>query len=639
MQKTIQLFLARLSQRKQLHDLTESGKLARCLSVFDLTALGVGSTLGLGMYILAGQIAATKTGPSVILSFLIAVIASLLSGLCYAEFGARVPKAGSAYIYSYVSVGELMAFIIGWNMILEYVIGAASVARGYSGYISAMFDDKIIQSFNRTMHINIPHLSPYPDFLAFGITFLVSLLLAFGVKTSTRFNNVFTSINLMVATFVIIGGAFKADVKNWQIQKDEIPEKFQKVAGNGGFAPFGFAGVISGAASCFYAFVGFDIIATTGEEAKNPQRSTPIAIMVSLLISFVAYFGVSMIQTLMVPYYMQDNEHPLSFVFDYVHWPAAKWIVSVGALTGLSSSKLVHVEWYLVESVFYSSMRYILFGSIFPLPRVVYSMASDGLIFQWLGRIHDRFQTPFIATIIGGLFGGLMAMFFDVEALTSMMSIGTLLAYTLVAVSVLILRYCTEFNGSSYMRLQNVLYKFDNFEKYMEIDQDSCEGDFSSFTRSDYMSQLVNYGKLQSPTTLSSKLSKLLILCISLRKGFIVEMALSYLLISAPTAFSQGLPQFNGWSSEGEIVPFVPLLPILSIIINMYLMAALDSQTWVRFAVWMLLGFMIYFGYGIKHSVEGKRYVEEYLISEDEAEIQTDIIKFKNRTYTDCPKE
>ncbi|XP_050412617.1 cationic amino acid transporter 2 isoform X3 [Patella vulgata] len=256
-------FLRMLIRTKKIPD--EEGlketSLARVLGAFDLTALGVGSTLGAGIYVVAGQVARQTAGPSVFVSFLVAALASVLAGLCYAEFAARVPKAGSAYVYSYVTVGELMAFIIGWNMILEYAIGTASVARAWSSYFDSLVDNKIQNFFKDNMPMDLTGLSTYPDFFSFGITLLLTALLAFGVRESAKFNNVFTAVNLLVVLYVVICGLFKVDSKNWNLDPADMPPGVD--GGNGGFLPFGFSGMMSGAATCFYAFVGFDCVATT----------------------------------------------------------------------------------------------------------------------------------------------------------------------------------------------------------------------------------------------------------------------------------------------------------------------------------------------------------------------------------------
>lgn len=432
--------------RKKQIDTNNLGetKLARVLNTLDLTALGIGSTLGAGIYVLAGTVIKNVSGPSIILSFIVAAAASVLAGLCYAEFGARVPKTGSAYVYTYVTIGEFMAFIIGWNLILEYVIGTSSVARAFSSYFDSLIDNKIQHFFREYLPMNIDGLSKYPDFFAFAITLLITAVLAIGVKESSRMNNLFTGVNLCVVVFIIIAGSIKADFKNWNLTEADLPLNSSKyinqtycnttaTCGHGGFFPFGVSGMLAGAAKCFYAFVGFDCIATTGEEVRNPQRAIPISIILALLVCTVAYCGVSSVLSLMIPYFMINGDAPMPEAFRDVGWNWARYLVAVGAICSLSTSLL---------------------GAMFPLPRVLYAIASDGLIFRFLSKISPKLQTPLIATILSGFFAALMAMIFDLDELVNMMSIGTLLAYSLVAVSVLVLRYQTE-NSTSEKRLIN----------------------------------------------------------------------------------------------------------------------------------------------------------------------------------------
>ena len=215
--------------------------------------------------------------------------------------------------------------MIGWNLLLEYVIGTASVARAYSGYLDSLINNTMQTHFREAMPIDVSFLSSYPDFFALLITLALTAVLSVGVKESTRFNNFFTALNIGIVAFVTIFGFIHADLENWKISEDTIPKgNNTRSFGNGGFLPYGVNGVLSGAATCFYGFVGFDAIATSGEEALNPQRSIPISLMLSLSIIFLSYCGVSSVLTLMVPYYLQDASAPLPFAFKYVDWPVGR---------------------------------------------------------------------------------------------------------------------------------------------------------------------------------------------------------------------------------------------------------------------------------------------------------------------------
>ncbi|XP_023232304.1 probable cationic amino acid transporter [Centruroides sculpturatus] len=320
-------------------------QLKKCLTTLDLTSLGVGSCVGTGMYLVAGMVARNIAGPGVVMSFLVAAVASLFSGVCYAEFGVRVPRTtGSAYMYSYVTVGEFIAFVIGWNMILEYLIGTAAGACAISACIDSMVDGAIGKTIRDSLGTFIGHT---PDVLAAVITVLMTILMVAGVKKSLLFNNVLNAVNLAVWVFIIVAGLFYVDGRNW--------------SQHGGFLPYGWSGVLAGAATCFYAFIGFDIIATTGEEAENPKWSIPTAIILSLIIVLTAYISSSLMITLVLPYDQIDAESALVQMFDARGATKSKYVVAVGALAGLVVS---------------------MFGSMFPMPRVVYAMAKDGLIFR-----------------------------------------------------------------------------------------------------------------------------------------------------------------------------------------------------------------------------------------------------------------
>lgn len=530
------------SRRKFIDPSTiTNSKLARCLNILDLTGLGVGSTLGAGVYVVACEIARDVAGPAVVLSFFIAGIASVLSGLCYAEFGARVPKAGSAYIYSYVTVGELIAFVIGWNLILEYMIGAAAVSRAWSAYFDSVIGDHIRQWV--TTHvgtINVHGLGNYPDFLAFSVCMLITLIQVTGVKKSTRFTIVITCINIAVICFIIIVGTLLADTKNWR-----------------DFMPYGTTGVLAGSATAFFAFVGFDVIATTGEEAKNPSRTIPISICLALLICFIAYFGVSAAVTLIWPYNKLDFGAALPKAFEHRGAHFAKYVIVVGALCGITAA---------------------INGALFPLPRLLYAMSTDGLIFKFFSIVHKRTAVPVVGTIFAGLLAGTLAMMFELQELVEMMSIGTLQAYTIVSTSVLILRYQPGVIG--------VIKEIQDEKSHTDLNSMKC---------------------LQEPTEKSGTISK-----------WIVAFLFVYFFIFSAFLIHGLVPMYEGkaWAILLAILlalsflgalglllfqpqntkplpfkaPLVPGLPLVSMFINIYLMMELSYVTWFRFLVWMTIG-------------------------------------------------
>ncbi|XP_067853175.1 high affinity cationic amino acid transporter 1-like isoform X2 [Heptranchias perlo] len=483
--------------------------------------------------------------------------------------------------------------------------GTASVARAWSSTFDSLIEQKISSFFGSYLKMNCPGvLAQYPDIFAVILILLLAGLLAFGVSESALVNKVFTAINLMVLCFVIISGFVKGDIKNWQLTGSDYNETFINSTesgagefGSGGFTPFGFVGVLSGAATCFYAFVGFDCIATTGEEAKNPQKSIPIGIVASLLICFVAYFGVSAALTLMMPYYKLNNKSPLPEAFQYVGWEPARYIVAVGSLCALSTSLL---------------------GSMFPMPRVIFAMAEDGLLFRFLGNMNKKTKTPVHATIVSGVVAAVMALLFDLDVLVDLMSIGTLLAYSLVAACVLILRY------QPYQLLKCDLYEMTPFgENKSSLTSQINSTDYQAEEKTSVTLKLLFYPENKTPTKCSG-----LIIYISVG---ILSIVLTCICVILATSYKE---LFNGhalwltllvmlcllaavitfviWKQpQSDVsltfkVPLLPFLPIVSIFVNVYLMVMLDLGTWARFGIWMLLGFVIYFGYGIWNSSEGQ---------------------------------
>ncbi|MGY1741747.1 MULTISPECIES: amino acid permease [unclassified Blastococcus] len=459
-------------------------RLRRNLSGLDLTVFGVGVIIGTGIFVLTGVVARDNAGPAVAISFVIAGVVCALAAICYAEFASTVPVAGSAYTFSYATLGEFVAWIIGWDLVLELALGAATVAVGWSGYLNQLLDDigiPLPESIaGETATFNIP---------AVVIVALMTAVLVLGIKLSSRVTSVIVVIKVAIVLLVIAVGLFYIEAANYT---PFVPPAEPAAPDASGLdAPlvqtlfgysegsFGWGGVIAGASIVFFAFIGFDIVATAAEETRDPKRDLPRGILGSLAICTLLYVAVSLVVVGMQNYADLSAEAPLAEAFDSVGLSFFSSVISVGALAGLTSVVMI-----------------LMLGQ----SRVLFAMSRDHLLPPALARVHPRFGTPYKITIGVGVFVAVLAAVVPLEELASLVNIGTLFAFALVSVAVIVLRR----------------------------------------TRPDL-----------------------------------------------PRSFR---------------VPLVPLLPIVSVLASGWLMLNLPGETWLRFAIWMALGFVLYFAYGRRHS-------------------------------------
>ncbi|KAB0383699.1 hypothetical protein FD755_005616 [Muntiacus reevesi] len=434
-------FVQKLVRRRPLEPREESESRRAPLSILRLVLLGVGRTLGAGVYVLAGVTVMFITGPAIIISFLVVALSSVLSGLCYAELWAWVPRSGSAYLYSYVTMGELCAFVIGWDLLLYLVAAASCVTRAWSYTFDSLIGNHISQALERTFSPHTPSfLAPYPDFISLGLVLLMTGLLVRGARVTTLIFKVSTGLNLFVPIFMILSGVIKGDLHNWQLTEQDYSlntsgssSTFRSGGlgplGSGGFVPFGFEGILQGAAILFTSYFDVHAIVTAGKQAPNPQRSIPLSMVISIFIGFLAYSGVSAALTLMVPYYQIHPYSPLLQAFLHVGWASAKYAIAV---------------------VFLCTLLYSLLGSMFPMFQLICIMADDGLLFRSLTQINP----PIMAIMASGILTGFMASLLRILDLVKLMSAGVLPAYTLMAVSILVLRYQPDKNLSKNEKIE-----------------------------------------------------------------------------------------------------------------------------------------------------------------------------------------
>ncbi|HWB77072.1 MAG TPA: amino acid permease [Nannocystaceae bacterium] len=454
--------------------------LRRSLGASHLVLLGIGAIIGAGIFVLTGTAAAQHAGPAIIISFVFAGLGCLFAGLCYAEFAAMIPIAGSAYTYGYATLGELFAWIIGWDLILEYLVSASAVAVGWSGYVVA---------FLHRLGVDLPSAftsAPYVvdkagDLVATGaivnvpavlLCVLLTGLLIVGIRESAAVNNAIVVLKLIVVVLVIVFGASYVDSANWS---PFIPEP------TGKHGEFGWGGIAAGAGVIFFAYIGFDAVSTAAQEAKNPQRDLPIGILGSLAVCTVLYILMALVMTGIAPYTELNVPHPVDVAVSKAG-PALSWlamIVDIGAIAGLASVVLV---------------------MIMAQPRIFYTMARDGLLPKSLAKVHPKYKTPYVATLLTGSVAAVLGGLFPIDILGHLVSIGTLFAFMIVCAGVWLLRR-------------------------------------------------------QDP--------------------------------DAPRAFR---------------TPWVPVVPILGILMCGYLMWGLGAETWLRLIIWMGLGLAIYFLYGRRNS-------------------------------------
>ncbi|MBS3964473.1 MAG: amino acid permease [Methylomonas sp.] len=393
-----------LLQRKPVDALTAAeNSLKRTLTAKDLTLLGVGAIIGAGIFVLTGIAAAKYAGPAIVMSFVLAGIACALAALCYSEMASMIPVSGSAYSYAYATLGELMAWIIGWDLVLEYALASSTVAIGWAGYLL---------SFLQPLGLNLPPslttaylADPAAGFInlpAVLIVLMLTALLVVGIRQSAVFNFFMVVIKLAVIVAFILAGMGHVDSTNWA-----------------DFAPFGFGGILTGAGVIFFAYIGFDAVSTTAQEAINPQKDVPFGIIASLAICTVLYILVAGVLTGVIAYDQLNVAAPIALAVDHMGMIWLSPIIKIGAIAGLTSVMLV-----------------LLMGQ----SRIFFTMAKDGLLPPLFAQVHDDFKTPHRSTLMVGVAVALLAGFMPIEKLGELVSIGTLFAFVLVCAGVLVLR-------------------------------------------------------------------------------------------------------------------------------------------------------------------------------------------------------
>lgn len=379
-----------------------NASLKKDLGAFDLTMLGVGAIIGTGIFVITGLAAANYAGPALVISFIISGLACVFAALCYAEFASAVPVAGSVYTYSYTTFGEIIAWILGWDLLLEYGVAASAVASGWSGYFQGVLSGIGIHLPTAISNAYDSDKGSFIDLPAVAIILLITFLLTRGSKKSARFNAVMVIVKVAIVLLFIAVGVWYVKPANW------TP-----------FMPFGFSGVATGAATVFFAYIGFDAVSTAAEEVKNPQRNMPIGIIASLAICTVLYIVVSLILTGIVPYSQLGVKDPVAFALRFIHQDWASYLISVGALAGITTVLLV-----------------LMFGQT----RLFYAISRDGLLPRSLSKVNREKHTPTINIWLTGGMVTVLAGIFPIKLLSNLTNIGTLFAFVVVSLGIIVLR-------------------------------------------------------------------------------------------------------------------------------------------------------------------------------------------------------
>lgn len=579
------------------NNLPSSGhhQLAKALTIPHLVAIGVGSTIGAGVYILIGTVAREHSGPSLAISFLIAGIAAGLSAFCYAELASRCPSAGSAYHYSYICVGESVAWLIGWALILEYTVGGSAVARGISPNLALLFGgENSLPSFLARQYI--PFLDITVDPCAALLVIFVTGLLCVGIRESTLAQGIVTSGNVCAMIFVIIAGGYLGFQNGWP--------GYELSAG---YFPYGVDGMLAGSATVFFAYIGFDSVASAAEEVKHPQRDLPLGIAAALSICCALYMLVSIVVVGLVPYFAMDPDTPISSAFSShgLHWAA--YIITIGAVTALCST---------------------LMGSLLPQPRILMAMSRDGLLPSFFSDVSKKTQVPVKSTVTSGIVAALLSFFMDVSQLAGMVSVGTLLAFTIVAISLLIIRYVppdvVPLPSSLQESIDAVTLRYSGFTNDFGTSNDIAKPLLDKVTMEVSFPVLLKQVADGSYTLSDDKRRKvagwtIMLTCVGV---LLLTSAASY--VGLPSMFRYTLCGVGGGlllsgltvltcidqddirhsfgHTGGFLCPLVPLLPITCILINVYLLINLGAATWMRVSVWLVIGLLVYLVYGRRHS-------------------------------------